>query len=109
MIGNTDMHLLITDTFKKRWIRKPVSIWCDHHLCHAARHLLHIELIRLLIVACGMLSHSSSMAVSEVAGYWRELEHAVVHIDTEHPKHGQWVPSLVSMQVMEELGHFQLP
>jgi hypothetical protein len=28
-----------------------------------ATHLLHIELIRLLIVACGMLSHSSSMAV----------------------------------------------
>ncbi len=26
-------------------------------------HLLHIELIRLLIVACGMLVHSSSMAV----------------------------------------------
>ncbi len=37
-------------------VRKPVSIWCDHHL-------LRIELIRLLIVACGMLVHSSSMAV----------------------------------------------
>ncbi len=45
-------------------IRKPVSIWCDHHLPHAvATHLLRIELIRLLIVACGMLVHSSSMAV----------------------------------------------
>ncbi len=28
-----------------------------------ATHLLRIELIRLLIVACGMLVHSSSMAV----------------------------------------------
>ena len=28
-----------------------------------ASHFLHIELIRLLIVACGMLVHSSSMAV----------------------------------------------
>ena len=45
------------------WNRKPVSIWCDHHLPHAARHLLCIEFIRLMIVPCGMLSHSSSMAV----------------------------------------------
>jgi hypothetical protein len=32
MTGNTDMHLLVTDTLKKVgvWIRKPVSIWCDH-------------------------------------------------------------------------------
>ncbi len=29
----------------------------------SATHLLHIEFIRLLIVACGMLVHSSSMAV----------------------------------------------
>jgi hypothetical protein len=42
----------------------------------------------------------------EVAGYWRELEHAV---DPEHPKHAQWVTGLVCMQAMEELGHFQLP
>ena len=46
--------------------------------------------------------------VCEVAGYWRELEHAVVHVDPEHPNHAQWVTCLVSMQVMEELGHFQL-
>jgi hypothetical protein len=73
MTGNTDMHLLVTDTLKKvgAWIRKPVSIWCDHylphashlHLSHLADALLRIELIRQLIVACGMLSHSSSMAV----------------------------------------------
>ena len=45
----------------------------------------------------------------EVAGYWWELEHAAIHIDPEHPKHAQWVTCLVSMQAMEELGHFQLP
>jgi hypothetical protein len=58
----------------------------------------------LLIVACGMLSHSWLCAV---AGYWQEVEHAVVHIDPEHPKHAQRVTCLVSMQVMKELGHFQ--
>ena len=26
-----------------------------------------------------------------------------------HPEHAQWVSHLVSMQAMEELGHFQLP
>jgi hypothetical protein len=45
----------------------------------------------------------------EVAGCWRELEHAVVYVDPEHPKLAQWVTCLVSMQAMEELGHFQLP
>jgi uncharacterized lipoprotein YddW (UPF0748 family) len=44
----------------------------------------------------------------EVAGYWQELEHAVVHIDPVHPKSAQWVTYLVSMQALEELGHFQL-
>ncbi len=45
-------------------VQKTVSIWCDHHLPHrSATHLLRIELIRFLIVACGMLVHSSSMAV----------------------------------------------
>ena len=43
----------------------------------------------------------------EVAGYWQELEHAVIH-DPEHPKHAQWMTCLVCMQAMEELGHFQL-
>ena len=35
MTGNTDMHLLVRDTFKKVgvWIIKPVSIWCDHRVC----------------------------------------------------------------------------
>jgi hypothetical protein len=26
----------------------------------------------------------------KVAGYWRELENAVAHINPEHPKHVQW-------------------
>jgi hypothetical protein len=45
----------------------------------------------------------------EVAGHWRELEHAVVHVHPEHPKHAQWVTRLVSMQAIEELAQFQLP
>ena len=66
MTGNTDTHVIVTDNLKKKvgvWIRKPVSIWCDY-LLHAARHISFAKkLIRLLIVACGMLSHSSLMAV----------------------------------------------
>jgi hypothetical protein len=34
---------------------------------------------------------------------WWELEHVVVHVDPEHPKHAQRVTRLVSMQAMEEL------
>ncbi len=40
----------------------------------------------------------------EVAGYWQELEHAVVYGDPEHPKHAQWVTYPVSMLAMQELG-----
>jgi hypothetical protein len=43
----------------------------------------------------------------EVARYWRELEHAFVHVDPDLPKHSQWVTRLVSMQAMEELGHLR--
>ena len=62
MTGNTYMHLLVTNTVKKKKksrgvVRKPVYLVCS------ATHLLRIELIRLLIVASGMLSHSSSMAL----------------------------------------------
>ena len=42
----------------------------------------------------------------EVAGYCREMEHAVIHIDPEHPKHAQWVTCLVSKQAMDELREF---
>jgi hypothetical protein len=44
----------------------------------------------------------------EGAGYLWELEHAVEHVDPEHPKHAQWMTCLVSMQAMEELGHGDL-
>ena len=39
----------------------------------------------------------------DVAGFWWELEHAVVHIDPEHPKQAQWLTHLVRLQAMEEL------
>ena len=57
------------------WIRKPVSIWCDHHYHHAARHFVCIELIKVFIVDCGTLSHSSSMAVQllDIGGNWITL------------------------------------
>ncbi len=45
----------------------------------------------------------------EVAGYWQELEHAVVYADSEHPNNAQWVTYPVSMLAMQELGCFQLP
>jgi hypothetical protein len=91
MTGNTDMHLLVTETFKKEgsWI------------------LRHISLIRLLIVACGILSHSSSMAVRScwiLAGTGTRC-----HRRRSRVPYVQWVTCLVSMQAMEELGHFQLP
>jgi hypothetical protein len=39
--------------------------------------------------------------------YRPSLEHTVVHVDPEHPKHAQWVTCLVSTQVMKELQYFQ--
>ena len=45
----------------------------------------------------------------EVSEYCQELEHVVLHVDPERPKHAQWMTCLVIMQAMEELGHFQLP
>jgi hypothetical protein len=73
------MHLLVTDTFKK-------GKGVDQNPVSSATPLLLIELTRLLIVACGMLSHSFSW-LCKFAGYWRELEHAIIHVNPEHPKH----------------------
>jgi hypothetical protein len=96
MTGNTDMQV-------GAWIRKPVSIWCDNQLPHAAQSPSHrVD----QAVYCGLWN---VVPLCEFAGYWRELEHLVVHINPEHPKHAKWVTCLVSMQAMEELGHFQLP
>jgi hypothetical protein len=62
MTGNTDMHLLVTDTFKKRVggvDQKTSPYLVLTTICiMQSKHLFRIELIRLLIVACGMLSHS---------------------------------------------------
>ena len=61
----TWMGMLITDTLKKRGVDQKTSqylVWPPFASC-SATHILHIELIRLLIVACGTLSHSSSLAV----------------------------------------------
>ena len=49
-----------------------------------------------------MLSYCCAMLL-DIGG---ELEHTVVHVDPEHPKHAQWVTCLLSMQKVEELGHF---
>ena len=64
--GKADMHLLVTDTLKKgRGVDQKTSEYlvCPPFSSCSMTHLLCIELIRLLIVACGMLSHTSSMAV----------------------------------------------
>ena len=63
-----------------------------------------MELIRLLIVRVECCP-TPFQWLCEVAGYCRELE----LVNPEHPKHAHWVTYLVSMQAMEELGHFQIP
>ena len=74
------------------WIRKQVSICCDHHLPHGA-------------IDCGLWNVVLHL-FNGCAGFWRELEHVVIHVDPEHPKHAQWVTCLVHKQVMEDLGNF---
>jgi hypothetical protein len=77
------MHLFVTDTLKEKvgvCIRKPVSIWCDRHLPHAAPKVDQA-------VDCDLWNVVPLFNDCEVAGNWRELEHAILHIDPEHPKH----------------------
>lgn len=50
-------------------------------------YLFHTELIMLLIVACGMLSHFSSIAVRNC----QILVHTAVCTNPEHPIDAQWV------------------
>jgi hypothetical protein len=100
MTGNTNKQNRGVDQKTSQYLLWPFAS-CS------ATHLLHIELIRLLIVACGMLSLSSSngcVKFLDIGGTWN---HA--HVDPEHPKRAQCVSCLVSMQDMEELGHVQLP
>ena len=67
MTGNTDMHLLVMDTllffFKLvRGFKKKYLVWPPFASCSASpSHRL--DRAGLLIVVCGMLSHSSSIAV----------------------------------------------
>ena len=63
----------------------------------------------LQLPSCWILAGSPLIFNGQVAGYWQEVEHAVVHVDPEHTKHAQLVTYLVSMQTMKELGYFQLP
>ena len=87
MTGNTDMHLLVTDTLMVGSLdRVDQAVDCGLECCPT-----HLQWL------------------CEVDGYWRKLEHAVVQVDTEHSKRAQLVACLVSVQAMEELGHFQLP
>ncbi len=61
------------------------------------------------VVDCGLCWSTPLQCLCEVAGYWQELEHAVVYADPEPLKHAQWVTCPVSMLAMQELGCFQLP
>ena len=91
---------------KKGWDMVPKSsqylLW---YSC-STTHLLHIESIRLLIVACGMLSHSSSMS----------LQSCWILVGTGTRCRTRWsrASQRCSMGDMysdagQELGHFQLP
>ncbi len=71
----------------------------------SATNLLRIELIRLLIVDCGMMVHSSSMAVRSC---WI-LAGTGTRCHIHQFKHSQWVTCPVSTLAMQELGCFHLP
>ena len=118
-INSLDPNLWISHDWKyryasvgHRYIKKGMGVdqkssqylvWPPFTSC-SATHLLHIELIRLLIVACGMLSQFSSMAVLNcwILAGTGTCCHTCWSRAT---KHAQWVTCLVSMQAMEELGH----
>ena len=70
-------------------VRKPVSVWCDHHLPHVSSH--RADQVTPLQWLC------------QAAGYCQELEHAVIYVMytyrirnvyvsyPERPRHAQWV------------------
>ena len=96
------MHLLGTETFKKiRDVDQKTSVSGVNTSPSRV-----VQAVDLWPLECCPTPHQ---CLCEVAGYWREMEHTVAHIDPEHPKHAQCVTCLVSMQAMEELGHFHLP
>ena len=98
MTGNTDKHLLATDVGP--WVRKNSRylVW-PPFASYSGTHLLHIELTRLLIVACGMLSHSTSMAVRSC---W-----ILAGTGARWSKESQTTCS--KGDTSEYAGHFQLP
>jgi hypothetical protein len=98
----------------------PVRLLCqvNQRFCVSAWYLLvtdtleisenqsvtRIELVRLLIMTCWMLVpllFNGCVKLLDIGANWN----TVVHVDSEHPQHSH----RVSMQAMEELGHFQLP
>ncbi len=67
-------------------VRKPVSIWCDHICLNQCNTYPSHRVDQ--VVECWS---TPLQWLCDVAGYWQELEHAVVYADSEHPKHAQWV------------------
>jgi hypothetical protein len=78
------MDLLVTETLKKEgvWIRKPVSIWCDHHL-HRVDQAADCGLwndVPLLFSGCAklldiggnwnMLSYTSIQSIPNMLNWW---------------------------------------
>jgi hypothetical protein len=90
---------LVTYTFKKK-----VGAWIRNQSVSVVTALCLIQSDRV-----DQAGNCFPWNVVGVAGYWRELEHAVVHVDADHSEHAQLVTCLVSMQAMEEQGDFQLP
>ena len=86
MTGKTDMHLLVT-------VSGVTTI------CVMQQDTSPLHRVDQAVECCP----TPLQWLCEVAGYWRELEHTVVHADPEHPKHAQWVICLESLQAMEEL------
>ena len=112
MTGNTDMHLLVTDTLKKgRGVDQKTSqsVSVVTTICLMQRDTSPSHRVNQA-VDCGLwnvvpLLFIGCVKLLDIGGNWN----TIVHIDPEHPKHAQWVTCLVSMQAMEELGHFQIP
>lgn len=67
----------------------------------SAMHLLRIESHQ--VVDCCLWIGGSPLFNGCVLLDIGRMEHAVIHVSPEHPKHGQWVTYLVSTQAMQRL------
>jgi hypothetical protein len=99
------MHLLVTDTLKKgRGVGQKTSLSgvTSIFLPHAfVTYLLHIQLIRLLIVACGIVPLLfGCVKLLDIDGNWNTLSYMSIQ---SIPNMHKWVTCL------RELGGFQLP